>query len=674
MAGHTRYGFPHFLSRSSTAIGLIFLMILMGCSPLFTAQVTLDSSEQLPADGRQSLAIEEECEGLKFEDLFNYDFANFIINVGDDWAVAEMDADAFVNGSKSAVVRANLDGLFEGLAGGNNEYISTDERDAIRAIGPKCIGVMDTRVGIREGIPHRGTPDWNNMSFVENGIGLEEVDLVPLNHPEQRSCVEISSANGCKEVPVEITDDLQIQLFLAEEESNNVRFDQLPNSGDSNFTLALNITNMSYAHLELNFPVKQGLRMVNYSIRDTITNTNGTLNVSENTVLSGPEAMYLPDGRLRVNQILTYGTSESSILRQLFIDFSTMAPETNEVPEWSSNAPEDGTIIPMLDSMNSGEQMITVAGERTEMWATDESGWGLECTFTESGWTGSLDGNGNMIVSMPNTQATSSNAECYVVDPFGAMSIDSRNWTFGHVFTSSGLISETGDSIEFSITPTGLVNELEISAHAHQMNTMGQMRSVTLASEAATISLPLDGLSPGAIMVMGQAESSTMLDLDFMLDFDLEKASLPPLITVKMNLDGENATWEASGLTFTLQGDVLDPDGEDVSLSLRLCGYTTNDFLRVGSGWEIDVNIVSCSSQNPPVTVYDIVLTATDESGTMTTLGVYVPDPYANNVDDNTEDDTSLEMKEEGLPAVSMMATLSIVFLGAAFAGRARKE
>ena len=173
---------------------------------------------------------------------------------------------------------------------------------------------------------------------------------------------------------------------------------------------------------------------------------------------------------------------------------------------------------------------------------------------------------------------------------------------------------------------------------------------------------------------MGQAESSTMLDLDFMLDFDLEKASLPPLITVKMNLDGENATWEASGLTFTLQGDVLDPDGEDVSLSLRLCGYTTNDFLRVGSGWEIDVNIVSCSSQNPPVTVYDIVLTATDESGTMTTLGVYVPDPYANNVDDNTEDDTSLEMKEEGLPAVSMMATLSIVFLGAAFAGRARKE
>ena len=168
---------------------------------------------------------------------------------------------------------------------------------------------------IREGIPHRGTPDWNNMSFVEDGIGLEEVDLVPANHPEQRTCQNLGSANGCKEVPVEITDDLQIQLFLAEGESNNVRFDKLPNSGDSNFTLAVNITNMSYAHLELNFPLNQGLRMINYSIQDTITNNDGSVNVSENTALSGPESVYLPDGRLRVNQVITYAASESPMLR-----------------------------------------------------------------------------------------------------------------------------------------------------------------------------------------------------------------------------------------------------------------------------------------------------------------------------------------------------------------------
>ena len=674
MAGHTRFGFTHFLTRSSTAIGLIFLMILMGCSPLFTAPVALDSNEQAPADGRQGLAIEEECEGLKFEDLFNYDFANFVIDVGDDWAMAEMDASAFVNGSKSAIVRANLDGLFDGISGGNNSWLSTDEREAVRAIGPKCIGVMDTRLGIREGIPHRGSPDWNNMSFVEDGIELDEVDLVPANHPEERSCQNFGSTNGCKEVPVSVTDDLQILMFLAAGESNNIRFDQLPNSGDSNFTLALNITNMSYAHLEFNFPLKQGLRMVNYSIKDTSTATDGTVTVSENTDLSGPESIYLPDGRLRINQVVTYAASDYPIVRELFIDFTTMAPDTNEAPEWSANAPEDGTVIPMLEQLNLGNEMVTVAGEQTEMWATDESGWGLECTFVESGWSASLDSEGDMIVSKQNTQAASSDAECYVVDPFGAASIDSRNWTFGQVFTSSAILSETGDSIEFTMTPTGLVNELSISAHAHQMNAIGQMRTVTLASDTSTISLPLDGLLPGAVMVMGQAQSSTMLDLDIMLDFGLEKASQPPFISASKNLDGENATWDASGLTFTLEGEVLDPDGEEVTLSLRICGSETNDFLRVGSSWEIDVNIVSCSLQSTPVTAYEIVLTATDESGSITTLSVYVSDPYANDNSDNNDDETPIVGEEESLSAISMMATLSITLLGAAFAGRARKE
>jgi hypothetical protein len=670
MAARTTVGLSNPHTQVFTAILMVFLMFFMGTSSLYTPQNVLENeTDAAPADGRQGLAIEDECEGLKFEDLFDYDFANFKVFIGDDWATAEMDAGAFVNGSKSAIVRDNLDGLFEGLSGGGNDYISTDERDAVRAIGPKCIGAMDTRIGMKEGIPHRGAPDWNNLTFVEDGIGLEEIDLVPENHPQERSCQNLGSANGCKEVPVSITEDLQIMMYLAEDQSNNVRFDKLPNSGDSNFTLALNITNMSYANLELNFPLKQGLRMSNYSIQDTITNTDGTMTATENTELSGPEAIYLPDGRLRVNQVVTYATSEYPIQRDLFIDFTTMAPETNEAPEWSSNAPGDGTVIPMLAGQN-----IVVAGEKTEMWATDDSGWGIDCTFTESGWSSSLDGEGNFMVENQNSQASSSNAECYAVDPFGESSIDSRNWSFGEVFTASAVLSSTGDSIEFTLSPTGLVNEMSINAHAHQSTAMGQIRTTTLSSDDAVLSLPLDGLSPGMVMVMGQAQSTTMLDLDFMMNFGLKKASLAPLISVSKNLDGNNATWEANGLTFTLKGDVLDPDGEDVTLSLLLCGYSTNDFLRDGSGWEINVNIVSCSSQNPPVTAYDIVLTATDESGTVTTYTVYVPDPYASTGDTTSTSDNGDNSEEEGLPGLSMLATLSITLLGAAFVGRQRRD
>ena len=660
---------PH--TRILTAIGLMILMIFMGTSSMYSPPIELIEEEELPTSGRQGLDIEGECEGLKFEDLFDYDFADFKIYIGDDWATAEMDAGSFVNGSKSSVVRENLDGLFEGLNGGNNSFISTDEREAVRAIGPKCIGAMDTRIGMKEGMPHRGTPDWNNLTFVEDGIGLDEVDLVPENHPEERTCQGLNAGNGCKEVPVTITDDLQIMMFLADGESNNVRFNQLPNTGDSNFTLGLNVTNMSFAHLELNFPLKQGLRMANYSIQDTVTAADGTVTVTENTALSGPEALYLPDGRLRVNQVVTYAASEYPIQRDLFIDFTTMAPDTNEAPEWTSNAPEDGTIIPMLDGMTH-----TVSGEKTSMWATDDSGWGMDCTFVESGWSSTLDGEGNLNVQVQNSQATSSNAECYVADPFGATTIDSRNWTFGEVFSSAAVLSENGDSIEFTLTPTGLVSEMAISAHAHQSSAMGQMRTTTLASNDATLSLPLDGLSPGMVMVMGQAQSSNMLDLNFMLNFGLEKASLPPLITIKKNLDAQNATWDASGFTFTLEGDVLDPDGEEVSLALVICGYPTNDFTREQgkSGWSIDVNIVSCSSQNPPVTSYDVTITATDESGSVTTISVFVPDPYGSTDSTQSTDSDSNEVAEEGLPAVSMLATLSVTLLGAVLVGRQRKD
>ena len=267
---------------------------------------------------------------------------------------------------------------------------------------------------------------------------------------------------------------------------------------------------------------------------------------------------------------------------------------------------------------------------------------------------------------------TTAEVECSVVDPFGATSVETRNWTFAQPFTSEAVISEAGDALEFTVTPTGVVNELSISAHAHQTTTMGEMRMATLASEASTLALPLDGLAPGPVMIMGTAQSNGMLNYEFMLDFRLEKASAAPVVEVEVNLDGSNATWDASYLKFTLQGKVLYPDGESVVMSLSLCGYSTNDFVRAGVAWEIDVNIVSCSSQNPPVTIYDITLVATDDSGTIATMQVQVPDPYAS-TEEPVIDDGEVTV-EEGLPAVSMLATLSVALLGAAVVNNRKKQ
>lgn len=637
----------------STAIGLIILMIMMTLTPL-AEEYNLDEKEILEASGRQLDDID--CSGYTFEDLFDYNYALFDIGIGNDWATSSMSATAYVNGSNSATVRENLDGLFDGAPGGNNSWISTDEREAVREIGPKCIVDMDTRLGIREGIAHRGGVDWNDFEFVEEGIALDEVDLVPASHSEERNCQNLLASSNCTEVPVSVTDDLQIILFVANGESNNMRFDQLPNQGDSNFTLALNVTNMTNANLMLTFPVLQGLRIANFSMRDDGVEINSF----------EPEEIYLPDGRLRISQQVDYDKSLWPTGRNLFIDFTTAAPESNDIPEWTGAAPNNNTIIPI---MNGGEYSA-VSGEEISTWASDTNGWNLECTFADMGWSSRQNQDGDLLVTSPSGTSTTT-AECSIKDPFGAQNNDTLTFTFGQPFTATGEITD-GENIDFTVTPTGLVSELSIAAHAHQMQLMGTMRSISLTNSPMTLSLPMDGLRPGSVMVMGNAQNSNMLNFEFMLDFGLEKVSLPPVLEIKVNFEGKNATWDASGLKFTLKGEVIDPDGETVALSLTLCGSQASDFTKVGKNWEIDVSIATCVQQQ--ITEYDVSISATDESGVVTTLSVSIKDPNAN--DDNsleTNDDDSGDSESSGLPGVSFMATLVVTLLGAAFASR-KKE
>ena len=137
------------------------------------------------------------------------------------------------------------------------------------------------------------------------------------------------------------------------------------------------------------------------------------------------------------------------------------------------------------------------------------------------------------------------------------------------------------------------------------------------------------------------------------------------MIELTTGLNMENATWDESGLKFTLKGKVVDPDGEDVTMSLAICGGSATDFIRVGINWEIDVSIASCFSQG--ITEYDVIISATDESGVIGTLSVYVPDPYA---EDDNGDGTISDIKpseKAGLPSLSMLSTLIITLLAMAY-------
>lgn len=634
----------------------VLVMLLLSILTPTIETSTLENEEQPQATSGRQGSLDVDCSGYTFEDLFEYDFALFNLDINDDWATGSMEAQAWVNGSKSAVVRDNLDGLFDGVPGGADDWISTDEREAVRSIGPKCIADMETRLGIREGIAHRGSVDWNDLEFVEDGIALDEVNLVPEGHSQERSCSSALSDPGCKEVPVTVTDDLEIHLMTKAGENNNVRFDQLPNQGSSNFTLAMNITNITDARLVLTFPVEQGLRVADLGFYD-----DGVLQED----LEAPISEFLPDGRLRIVADVDYPLGSYPMVRNMFIDFTTMAPFTNEVPVWSSSAPAEGTIIPL--GVTSGEEL---ASTQTGMWVVDESGWNLRCNFSSAdeadGWSVRMDEDASLFVTAGGTSAT---AQCAGVDAYGAETVEHRNYTFGKVLTVV-VATVVDDEIRITWIPTNLVTSLTVTANAYQDTRVGP--SVTQIIENTNdISLSLTGMSPGEVMIQGTATSQGMLDYNFLMDLGLIKQNTPPTISVETNLQGEEAEWNLDGLKFTLSGNVIDPDGQEVTLMLWICDGTTTNFDRQNLAWEIQVSIANCI-QNDVQSPYDIIIKATDESGGETTKLLQVVDPNAGAVDNSGDGGSDGDDDESSgiLPAPGLIATLLIGLVAAGWVSR----
>ena len=125
------------LNTYGIALSMFLLMFLMVITPAIDEpNLTFENvSETSGRQGEGGLS-DVDCSGYTFEDLFDYNFALFNIDIGEDWATAGMDATAFVNGSNSATVRDNLDELFDGAPGGNNDWISTDEEKLLEKSDP----------------------------------------------------------------------------------------------------------------------------------------------------------------------------------------------------------------------------------------------------------------------------------------------------------------------------------------------------------------------------------------------------------------------------------------------------------------------------------------------------------------------------------------------------------
>ena len=626
---------------------------------ILMATVSMTGASTAEDSGRQSDMDDVDCSGYTFEDLFEYNNAVFMFQILDDWATADLYANSWVNESKAAVVRDNLDSLFEGFPGGNNDWISTDERDAVREIGAKCIADMYTRIGIREGIPHRGQVDWNDVEFVEEGIGLEEVDLIPPTHPEERDCSTryAFASSNCREVPTTATNNLEISMFVKDGETYNSQFDQLPNFGNEfydnqSFTVAMNVTNMTSATMMFTFPYVDGLRLANWTIQD-----DGVENLAPGSV----EEIFLPDGSVRVSVSMTYDKADYPMIRNIFFDMTTTPPESNDAPEWTSNAPSDNTIIPVIAD---GSEVVAISSETMEDWAYDDDAWRLDCQFTENGWSSRTNSAGDLLVTSGSSQ--SSDATCFLIDPYSEMSTASHTWKFGQPASFTAVSGEYTDSVTVDSTPSLLVQNLAISLNAVQNGDNGIATSINLGSTTSSDSISLSGVSPGEFMIGITATSAGMLDWHAEFDLGLQKKNTPPIIEIDVDqIDGTYATWSSDQYSFTLSGIALDPDGGTVTLSAEMCGDTTTEFSQTDEKWTVSLSIAKCVQQG--VTQYDVTIKGEDSVGAITMEEVSVPDPYAEDDGGSGDTDDSSDSSDDGaLPSLGMFATI-IAMLGAAF-------
>ncbi|RUA03859.1 MAG: hypothetical protein DSY88_04590, partial [Candidatus Poseidoniales archaeon] len=236
------------LLLASLSAGMIGQTGQQGIDPALDGAEAATSARQVEAD----------CEGLTFEDIFNYSYAHFDIDVYDTWDGAQFNLVAYVNGSMAGDLRADVDELFDGLPGGNNSYLSSDERDGLEAVGMDCVVQTYTRTGFRGGPAHRGGQgvDWNNATWVREGMEIAEYNMLPPDSPDGRVCRHPGMSPECWEVPVypsTVDDCGSTSCDLIVWLNGTVDFDEASDPND--FTFAMNMTNMSNIEIDITLPL-----------------------------------------------------------------------------------------------------------------------------------------------------------------------------------------------------------------------------------------------------------------------------------------------------------------------------------------------------------------------------------------------------------------------------------
>ena len=475
-------------------------------------QKNVKKMEQLGGGG----SLEDQCSSITFEDLFDYSSAIFYFDISEDWESATVTATAWVNGTSTDDLRTSLDSFLEDLfPSGGDGWISTDEREAVRAVASECIEHALTRIAFREGEAHRGGVgiDWKNTTWQSNGVQIEEWNLIPPNHAEKRDCETFGSSSDCFEIPVAPNNDRDCNTAIdASSGIDECRLELWMNAtlmipdveSGQQYTLAFNASNVTQAVYEFTFPPTTDLRIDMWEEcegRDVsfepATHADAPI---RGTCLGDGSSSYTiienDDGNLIYTLSPVRPPSMWPSGEDIFADFTITPIPIDEPPIWTDKSPADGS---WFTSPNGGETR----------WASWDS---ISEWFTDDGPVSQLDvvcigeSTLNLRQSMDNSLwaeiPTTDLVEvtCEAVDSAGQNS-GNRTWHLGVPFTISTNSQVMSNPHEIIVTKNVGWPALQIEVGLTQNGEIGVSEATTLDSESITIAVASTNMIPGGAQV-----------------------------------------------------------------------------------------------------------------------------------------------------------------------------
>ena len=540
-------------------------------------------------------SLEEQCGSITFENMFEYSHASFDIIISEDWKTAEVKADAWVNGTLADELRTTMDEFMELLDPnkGGDGWFSTDEREFFRALASECIEHTLTRIGFRDGPAHRGGvgTDWKNTSWEEDGVEIEEWNIVPPHHSEIRGCTS-SIGGDCKEVPVVpdqnrdcdtntaqslVEDECRVQLWL------NATMSITGVDDPSEFTFSLNASNLSGARFDFTFPPVPDLRL---SMWDECEGRDVGLNESTAGGLAPTVGSCIGDGSSSF--VIRNNTDGSIILElspngyredwpvgeDLFFDFTTEPIGEPVPPTWTDESPPDGTWIPVPFP---GEIVWADWEEDVSRWFEDDLGVGnldISCQGDQDYLVQETDNRG-IQASVPETGVVE--VSCSASDEDGYVT-DNRTWFIGVPFTVSSTSTTLTDPHQITLEPNGNWPALTARIILVQDGNSQELGIVDiLDSQPVSVEGDSSNMQPGSVDVRVMASGNGVYTFENKYDLGIIKESSPPAISIT------EFGWD--GNFWSMNGQFSDPDGEEVDFSMEVDGVPSGNIAVSGNSW-----------------------------------------------------------------------------------------